>query len=1010
MSRRMTTLICLLLAASLAGGLFIILSDRPSVFGNPASERDRPSQNESNASVPSDEPVSEEGAQPDAFRGVWVSSVYNLDYPSAPGLSVDQLKQEALSILDGAADIGFNAIFLQVRPTCDALYSSEIFPWSDYLSQTQGTAPEGGFDPLAFWIEEAHKRGLELHAWINPFRITRGNASNPKQDLDALAPSNPARQNPSWTVSYTDGGLYFNPGLPEVRRLVINGVSEIVRRYDVDGIHYDDYFYPGTDFDDAATYQTHGQEFTDRDNWRRDCIDRLIRDTAAAVREINPDCQFGVSPSGIWANKSSSSFGSDTRGHESYVSLFADTRKWVKSEWIDYICPQIYWQIGYDKADYETLLYWWADVARGTSVKLYIGQAAYRAGTGTSPGDAWYGTSEMIRQAALNATVPEVAGSIHFRYGSFVENPTLYETVKELYHTADSHSMRPDHPVMPVDGIGTLMVGRPNEDLSTTEKTWYLLGASDPNSPLYVNGDPVEDRSRKGFFGVFVDLTEGDNVFTFTQGDTSVTRTITRTTPAAAKPKQMDEAKIPPDSVFPGATDEYRRPGENITLKCTAPIGADVTVRLGGETFTMSPAVKTAPGDDYYATTYSYTYTLPQQTATGQIIELGHPVYSMSIDSMTDSCTAKAVQCITPESPYIAEVVSDWAYVFPKASSNGGPSDELCRGQQDYITGTTGDGKWVRLGMGAWIQRSDVKCSMGDMLRCVPGPPVYRSSDRWDTLTLPVSALTATSLAFDGQILTFIIHNASAAPQIVLPDDSPFSQATSSLTGGRAVYTLTLKAGQRIDGYYVSTQENALALHIKHPVRAGWDAAPLTGITILIDPGHGGSDTGALGPLGTLLPEKTINLYTSLKLQCELETLGATVSMTRSTDEEVSLAQRVEINRSLRPDLFLSVHGNSLDEFKDASSVQGISVWHRETVSGDFAEFLYDYLWNSLSLSKRGVHQANLYVTRPTWTPSIILETGFLCSPSDAEWLADNDAQNTLASAIAKGILVFFRQ
>ncbi|MDL2274365.1 family 10 glycosylhydrolase, partial [Oscillospiraceae bacterium OttesenSCG-928-G22] len=199
------------------------------------------------------------------FRGMWVATVLNLDYPSKSGLSVAAMKTEAIRILDNCKSMGFNAVVFQVRPSGDALYKSSIFPWSEVLTGTQGRAPEGGFDPLKFWIDEAHARGLELHAWINPFRVARSS-----HDISKLAASNPARKNPALVVKHADGHMYLNPGLPEARKLVIDGVREIVTNYDVDGIHYDDYFYPSANFGDSAAYTAHGKGYSNIEDWRRD--------------------------------------------------------------------------------------------------------------------------------------------------------------------------------------------------------------------------------------------------------------------------------------------------------------------------------------------------------------------------------------------------------------------------------------------------------------------------------------------------------------------------------------------------------------------------------------------------------------------------------------------------------------------------------------------------------------------------------------------------------------------
>ena len=354
------------------------------------------------------------------LRGVWVATTLNLDYPSKPGLSAEQLQEEAETLLDRAKDLGLNAVFLQVRPCGDALYPSEYYPWSAVLSGTQGIPPNAEFDVLSYWINAAHQRGMELHAWINPFRVTQG-----KKDI--LSQQNPAYIHPEWTVKHTDGKLYLNPGIEEVRKYIIDGVVEIVSNYDVDGIHFYDYFYPDEEFPDEETFLASGA--SNLLDWRRENINLLISETHAAVQNTNPEIVFGVSPFGIWQNQRSSLLGSATNGLESYTAHAVDSRKWVKEEWVDYIAPQIYWHIGHDAADYETLVRWWVDVVRGTSVKLYIGHAGYRALT-AEEGSAWYGGEELARQLELNREYPDVSGSIHFRLGCYLESPALATVLK----------------------------------------------------------------------------------------------------------------------------------------------------------------------------------------------------------------------------------------------------------------------------------------------------------------------------------------------------------------------------------------------------------------------------------------------------------------------------------------------------------------------------------------------------------------------------------------------------
>ena len=348
------------------------------------------------------------------FRAAWVSSVLNLDFPSQKGLSNAALKREIDAIVKNASDMGLNALIVQVRPSGDALYKSDLFPWSEYLSGVQGVAPKDGFDPLEYWIEQAHANGIELHAWINPYRITHASAKI--TDTGALSNDNPAKINPSRVVVYNDA-LYYDPGIYENKKLVINGITEIIRNYDVDGIHLDDYFYPGADFPDGESYAKYGQGI-EKAAWRRGNVNDIIKGIKRVIARQKKNIRFGISPFAIWLNASSNPLGSDTHGNESYKSMYADSRRWVKSGWVDYICPQIYWYRGFEIADYEKVLKWWVDTCEGTGVDLYVGHAAYREYESDGADENWDG--EIVRQLMYNErNYPAIVkGSVFFRYGS----------------------------------------------------------------------------------------------------------------------------------------------------------------------------------------------------------------------------------------------------------------------------------------------------------------------------------------------------------------------------------------------------------------------------------------------------------------------------------------------------------------------------------------------------------------------------------------------------------------
>ncbi|MEU4712954.1 family 10 glycosylhydrolase [Micromonospora purpureochromogenes] len=359
------------------------------------------------------------------FRAMWIASVTNIDWPSkASQTAPDQVaKQQAeyLAWLDLAQKLNHNAVVVQVRPTADAFWPSPYEPWSEYLTGVRGQDP--GWDPLKFLVTESHKRNLEFHAWFNPYRVSMPAPGGAGADLTKLAPNHPARQHPEWTFAYPPAGvagsrLYYNPGIPEVREFVQTAMMDAVNRYDIDGVHFDDYFYPypsGThQVPDDATFAAHNRGFTDKADWRRDNINLLIQEMNAKIKAVKPWVKFGVSPFGIWRNKSADPLGSDTTGSQSYDIISADTRKWIKQEWIDYVVPQLYWYIGqYPAADYARLVPWWAETVRGTRVQLYIGQADYKSGDPVY-GPFWQNPRELSDHLTLNRSYPEVLGNVHF--------------------------------------------------------------------------------------------------------------------------------------------------------------------------------------------------------------------------------------------------------------------------------------------------------------------------------------------------------------------------------------------------------------------------------------------------------------------------------------------------------------------------------------------------------------------------------------------------------------------
>ena len=354
------------------------------------------------------------------LNGVWIASIDNLDFPSVRGLSAKQLKAELEDIIATVKKAGLNAVFFQVRPAADALYKSRLFPVSVYLTGRQGSPLPEGFDPLEYMVRRCHEEGIELHAWLNPYRITLGSAAKPNQDLASLCENHPARLHPEWVVAYPDGKLYFNPAIAEVRDLIADGIREIVENYDVDGIHFDDYFYPyplksekdGTDieYDDKKEYLESGTSLSLGD-WRRENVNKLVKQCYEVIHSIRDDCSFGISPFAIWRNKSADcEEGMETNGLECYSALYADCVAWVDGEYIDYICPQIYWKFDTSVARFGVILDWYDKFMEGKKALLYVGHGLYRCE------DEGWQPDEIPKQLDYCKTKRNCSGSVYFGY------------------------------------------------------------------------------------------------------------------------------------------------------------------------------------------------------------------------------------------------------------------------------------------------------------------------------------------------------------------------------------------------------------------------------------------------------------------------------------------------------------------------------------------------------------------------------------------------------------------
>lgn len=466
------------------------------------------------------------------FRAVWIATVENIDWPSKRGLSVDQQKAEFIRLLDMHQRNGMNAIVMQIRPVSDAFYPSRFEPWSEYLNGRQGLAPVPYYDPLQFMIEETHKRGMEFHAWMNPYRavfnVTRSSVS----------PNHISRLFPQWFITYGNT-RYFDPGIPQVREHVTSVVRDVVERYDVDAIHFDDYFYPyripGKEFPDQETYLKYGNGMN-KDDWRRSNVDTIIKMLSAAIKSVNPRVKFGISPFGVWRNSSKDPRGSASKaGVTNYDDLYADILLWLQKGWVDYIAPQLYWETTHKLVGFYMLLDWWAKNTYGRH--LYIGHGIYRAlesKTGT-----WRSNSELPNQIKAIRAKPNAQGSIFFSSASFFRNPNGWnDSLRNNYYRFPA-LVPPMHWIDSIPPIAPL-----TETLGTNQVRVYYRGA-----------EPI-----KGFVIYTVPFDAESNL-----EEATITKII-----IADKTTDLDLTELPSkpdDKIFIAAVDRNNNVSEWVQLK-----------------------------------------------------------------------------------------------------------------------------------------------------------------------------------------------------------------------------------------------------------------------------------------------------------------------------------------------------------------------------------------------------------------------------------------------------------
>jgi len=938
-------------------------------------------------------------------RGVWIASTYNIDYPSRTDLSADELKAELDAILDTCTEVGLNTIFFQVRPTADALYDSDIFPVSSVIN-TSGTLL---FDPLDYLVKEGHRRNIYVHAWVNPLRVIMNS-----HDIDELPEMSPARQNPDWVVPYDDGKLYFNAGIPEVWQLVADGVAEIVEKYDVDGIVFDDYFYPypvydangaKIEFDDAEEYEKYGAGYENIGDWRRDNINKMVKLCYETVHATDPECVFGISPFGVWQNNDGKNGGSDTASFEAYKSLYCDATAWIDGGYIDYICPQIYWQFETSSSPYDTILRWWNTVLDGSDVKLYIAHASYRyeEGEWTSP------EGELTEQITYARSEKYYRGSICYGYDEISRN--IRGAADDLKSVYKNEIIYTD---IVSNGAEVTVSSPVSGSVMTSEKT-YIIGQSDPYYPLTVNGEKV-GRTKSGYFSLYVTLKKGKNVFVFEQNGKTYEYTLTYSTDTGSTQQPKEQTIISSLSIIgiypstPVAT-----PNSTVWVSCVAPYGSSVNVTVAGTT-TSLPAleypVQTWNANGYVGVTYGANITLPA-AAEGEILDCGDIQYTAYHANGTMTETGANVRVLGKDAMIAVRATVDYANLkITENSSYYNDYTVQSEGMTDYAVSLLGGYYKLRMGGYISIDEAEETDSLPSWdLAKIHSVTVTSGEDETHVTLTCSDNLPYNGCIEDGRfVVTFYNADGETAPEARIAKNPLFKSCTVVRLEDKVRYSFELYDVANFYGFDLYYTDDTIVVTLRNPVKLDLDSeAPLSGVHIVLDAGHGGYDNGAPGANGSA-NEKDLNLSIVLSAAEKLRALGAEVTLSRSDDTAVSLTERIDLLEQLEPDLCVSIHQNSMDYSVDVTRIRGtLALW---CMDGGLllSEAVGRGVADSLGRYYRGNAYQSLALCRNPKFPAALIEMGFITSVEEYEQIASAGGIEAAADGVVNGILEYYKK
>lgn len=956
-------------------------------------------------------------------RGIWIPSVLNITFPPKPGMTEDELKAALDDIVKTARDSRLNTVCFQVRPSADALYASDIFPTSAYLSGKQGVAADGDFDPLRYLCEiaqsDSEAESLAVYAWVNPLRVTSAG-----QDVSLLAATNPAIEHPEWTFTYNNA-VYFDAGIPYVRDLIAAGVRELCEDYPIAGIIFDDYFYPypATDktgallpVDDADTYAAYGKDFATVADFRRASVNAMVQACYDAVKGVNAYLQFGIAPFGIWQNDNGTNGGSATGGMEAYSAIYCDALAWMEGGYIDFIAPQIYWQFTTNVARYDTLVRWWNAQCDVYGIPLWISHAIYTYENWNNPG-------EMRNQITFARAENMYRGSLFYGYPQLYGNTLgLTDELRGVY-AEDIVYFRTDRSA--AERAPDIHITMPQNGSRYDAEGTFLMGQSDPHTPLYCDGVPVS-RTKGGYFVLYKALGNGENTFVFTQGETAVSHTVWRgmDAPTTQSPDMPDTTATPDAETLPlNAT--LRAPTaltalpatEGLTVSVRANEGATVTAQLGDATVVLEEGTAADGMADYTGTlslpvcdmgeiVLAGTLSVRAERAGEEepVMITGAPVYALGGGAVIPVT-------VTADGTFLKIAPDSWYYddYLPQSAGMTVTANAI----RDGFARVTLSGNTAYLAVDG-IRVADRLPGMATL----SGAPGIETVGDETCLSFQTDGAPPVNCVKNGDTFTVKIYRAAtdASPGVgyPLPENPLFSEYAISVGGEEetafVAYTYTLKERDRFYGLRVVYADGMVQVFCRNPESVDRTAAqPLVGKTVVLDAGHGGTDTGALTPGShKALSESDCNLLIVQRAAETLRALGAEVVLLRAEDVTLDIYTRMaEIDR-ISPDLLLSVHQNSMPQNTDISHIRGVVGLYWTESGRSLADCVAGALSVSLGRLKRETTSQRLAMLRNYKFPSALIEVGFVTCPEEFEALTAAGGIDKAARAICDGILAWY--